>query len=131
MNDDDLDLDLDLEPAKSAKPEAARAEGKPRPPAKAMPTRKPGFFSRFGHSVARPVGTVSRVGWNLRSFLLVLAVLVCLVLLAQNWAPVRFYFFGWAFELPKAIAFLIDVALGVVLTWLLLVRSRSSVESGR
>jgi len=49
--------------------------------------------------------------------LVVLAALIVWLLLA-NLAPVRIVLFFWTVDIPKALAFILDVALGAVLMWL-------------
>lgn len=127
MSDDDLDLDLELddEPAKPQKAPAAKPEPEPaadKPAASAAkPTAGPavtgerkGLFRGLSNSAA----AVKGFSWNARTFAVGLAVLLVIVIFAENWAPVRFYCFGFALEVPKAVCFLLDVALGAVLMWL-------------
>lgn len=129
MTDDDLDLELDDEPLKPARP-AKPAKPAPAPkatapaeptPVKTVGTRPPGLAQRARDYVRHPQ-------FNGRTFLTILIVLIILVILAENWAPVRFYLFGIALELPKAIAFLLDVAIGAALMWLWLRRPGKVAE---
>lgn len=112
MTDDDLDLDLDLGPELEPKGKAPAAK-----PAKVMADRKPGMFAKVGTSVTSGLSSLGPARWTLRNFLLVLAGLVILFVLGQNWQPVRFYLLGFGFELPKTIAFLLNMALGGLLVW--------------
>ena len=127
MKDDDLDLDLDLEPeapsvATRPRPSAAEkpeAAGKTQAePAKVMAGRKPGVFAKVGSSVTGGLAHFGRLNWSFRNFVILLAVLLVLVALGQNWQPVRIYLLGLRLELPKAVAFILDLALGGLLTWL-------------
>lgn len=128
MTDDDLDLELDdkpvtprpAKPVKSAPAPKAAAPAEPAV-AKTVGARPPGLAQRAREYVKRPQ-------FNGRTFLTTLIVLIILVILAENWAPVRFYLFGIALELPKAIAFLLDVALGAALMWLWLRRPGKVAE---
>jgi uncharacterized integral membrane protein len=72
-----------------------------------------------------------RPTWNIKTFLIIFAALVLLVIIAENWAPVRFYFFGLRLELPKAIAFLINAVIGALLMWVFLRRSAPSQEAAK
>lgn len=131
MRDDDLDLELDDEPvaparpAKPAKTEPVKPAVKPAPAAaKAAKETVPGLIERAKNCFKAPQ-------FNGRTFLTVLVVLLALVLVAENWSPVRFYCLGLALELPKALCFLIDVAIGALLMWLWLRRNPASLESGK
>lgn len=118
MRDDDLDLDLDDEPAIPAKP---AKPVRPAPTAKAAPTpaAKPALLAgtKAPSLIDRAKGYVKRPQFNGRTFLLMLLALIALVILTENLAPVRFYLLGLALELPKALAFLLQVALGAALMW--------------
>jgi uncharacterized integral membrane protein len=41
------------------------------------------------------------------------------VLLAQNWSPVRLNFFGIHVDIPKAVAFVVNIGLGMLALWVL------------
>lgn len=131
MTDDDLDLDLEPE-RPSVTPRAkptTREEAKPPAGApKVMAERKPGVLSRVGSSVSGQLSLISRPNWSFRNFLIVLAVLVALVVLAENWAAVRVSFLGLRLELPKALAFLLNIILGGALMWFWLRRGVPSRE---
>jgi uncharacterized integral membrane protein len=127
VSDDDLDLDLDDEPLRPARPKpvapkpAPAATAAPRL-AKAVAATKPGLLQRVSDRVRHPRLTG-------RTFVTILVILVALWLIAENWEPVRFYFIGLALELPKPIAFILDVVLGAVLMWLWLRRTPGATES--
>ena len=53
------------------------------------------------------------------------------MILGENTAPVRFYLLGLALELPKALAFILDVAVGAALMWWWLRRPTSPAEGGK
>ena len=136
MNDDDLDLELDDEPVKREKPPVAKPEPKPaaaKPtPAAAKPAaggtvsgQRKGLLGGLSNSAAAMKG----FSWTGRTFACGLLALLVLLILAENWAPVRFYFLGLALELPKALAFVLDVALGALLMWLVLRRPARSEEA--
>lgn len=133
MSDDDLDLDLGEEPVKRARPPraarpdpatAAPSPAEPKAAPKAVGVKQPGLAARASAYVKHPT-------WNGRTFLALLIVLLIVVLFAENIAPVRFYFLGLALELPKSIAFILDVALGALLMWLWLRRGARTVEAGK
>jgi uncharacterized integral membrane protein len=145
VTDDDLDLDLDLEPEEPVKakpveqPQRKPAEDTParkpaeasptHKPAQAAPARKPGALARLGATIVAPLALLRTRTWDLKTFAYGLLALIILAILADNWALVRLNLFGLRFELPKAIAFLLDVALGALLMWLWLRRSPKAVES--
>lgn len=136
---DDLDLDLDAfdpekhprkprsEAAASAAQPAAEADAKPA--AKAVAARLPGLASRVGASVSAPLSAVREHRWDLKTFLWGLLGLILLVLLIENWVPMRFYFLGLRFELPRALAFIVDMAIGGLILWLWLRRKSHAGES--
>lgn len=133
MSDDDLDLDLGEEPVKRARPPRA---ARPAPaPAAQLPADSKAATKAVGakqpNLVARGLAYIKHPLWNARTFLTLLIVLVAAVLFVQNINPVRFYFMGLALELPKSIAFLLDVALGALLMWLWQRRPVRTVESGK
>lgn len=136
MNDDDLDLELDDEPAKPTRPQATKADLESAPAKPAAQAAKPaagtavagerkGLLSGLSNSAAAVKGFV----WTGRTFVIVLLALLVIVILAENWSPVRFYFLGLALELPKAVAFVIDVVIGAVLMWLILRRPGRGEEA--
>lgn len=144
MKDDDLDLDLDLGPdvpsvperaskpvtaaAKPAGDGAAKSPNETGKPAKMLPERRPGAFSRLGAQVSGQLSHLGKPAWNWRNFGLGLLLLVVLLLLGTNWAPVRVYVLGLRLELPGALAFLLSMALGGLLTWLCLRRHSTPRE---
>jgi uncharacterized integral membrane protein len=135
VKDDDLDLDLDLElepagaatrpgPAAAEKPETAgKAQAEP---AKVMSGRKPGALAKVGSSVTGHLAHFGRLNWSFRNFVILLVALLILVVLGQNWEPVRIYLLGLKLELPKAVAFVVDLALGGLLAWLWMRRQPAS-----
>ncbi len=136
MQDDDLDLELEPAPLK---PQAApKAEPKPARPAPAAPkpsaapekpaapapeaaatalsAKKPG---RIGGLMAGATAPLQRVHWpalTVTSAAWGLLVLIVIVFLAENWAPVRVNVFHlWFVDLPKAASFIIDMIIGAVI----------------
>ncbi|MCE5240426.1 hypothetical protein LLH23_18355 [bacterium] len=142
MKDDDLDLDLDDEPvkaerrpapspapaktpAKPAEPQAAPA-AKPTAPAQPVGERR-GLLRGLGDSI----GWIRDFRWNIRTFLSLLIALIVLVVLIENWVPVRFYALGFAFEMPRTVTFVIDLVIGALLMWLWLRRPSRGAEGGQ
>ena len=110
MADDDLSLD-----------ELGGEESEPK--AKASPKKKkegePGFFSRLGAKVTAPFGAFRpNELLNAKTIGLVIVAALALWLLLANLAPVRVVLFFWTVDVPKALDFLLAVALGAVLMWL-------------
>ncbi len=127
MADDDFDIELEQAAteakggAASAKP-ADEAAAEPSAETHAMSAKKPGVVdlakgrlsdrvSRFG----RPRLTVVNALWGL---LVVLAI----ALLAENWSAVRVNFFGAYVDVPKPVAFLVDVLIGALIMWYVALR---------
>jgi len=133
VKDDDLDLELDDEPVRTERRPAPAVTVKPAPakpvaPAKsaapAAAAERKGWRAGLGGSVAR----VRQFKWNLRSFLCLLAVLIVLVVLVENWVPTRFYALGLAFEMPRTVMFVVDLVIGAALMWLWMRRSANGPE---
>jgi uncharacterized integral membrane protein len=125
VSDDSLEVDELAEPeaGETPKPEKEpKPEKRPKPEKAEKPDKAdkgPGFFSRLGQSIAAPF-SARRLGGllNARTIIgLVVALLIVWLLLA-NLAPVRVVLFFWTVDVPKAVAFIFDVALGALLMWL-------------
>jgi len=109
--DDELSVDelaeetVDPAPEKPAKPEKKAGE--------------PGFFGRLLSRVTAPFAALrpAELLGPRAGGVVILAALVVWLLVA-NLAPVRVVLFFWTVDIPKALAFLIDVALGALLMWL-------------
>ena len=101
--------------------EPGKAEKKP---ARATASRRPGAIARLLASIAAPFASIRMPRWDVRTFAYVLVALIVLAILIENWDPVRLNLFGLRFEMPKAIAFALDVALGAMLMWLWLYHRR-------
>lgn len=118
MSDDTLDIDeLEATEAEAAEPgdEEEEAEAEPQ-------ERKPGFFARIGQRIKAPIaGRTQRARWDVLNWRLAVigAVVVLLLwLLLANLSPVRIVLWLWVIDIPKAVAFILDVALGALLMWL-------------
>lgn len=111
MSDDILDVeDLeDLEPESKPTPEEEPSEEE----------RRPGFFTRLGQRITAPLAQLtSREILTWRLAFIGGGVLLLLWLLWCNRDPVRIVLWFWTIDMPKAIAFILDVALGALLMWL-------------
>jgi len=92
-------------------------------PTAAEPPKKkegrPGFFGRLGQRIMAPFAALrpAELLGPRTIGLVILAALIVWLLLA-NLAPVRVMLFFWTVDIPKTLAFLVDVALGAVLMWL-------------
>ncbi len=112
MADDSLNLD-------ELSDEAAEPSAK-KPPAKKEKTEgQPGFFGRLIGKITAPFAALrpSELLGPKAALVVILAALVVWLLLA-NLAPVRVVLFFWTVDIPKALAFVLDVALGALLMWL-------------
>jgi len=58
---------------------------------------------------------VPALDWKIVSYGLIL--LLAIILVVRNWAPVRINIFGCYFDLPKAIAFALFFLLGAATLW--------------
>jgi uncharacterized integral membrane protein len=121
LSDDSLDVD-ELEETK-AEPSAPAKE--------AAAPAKVGFFGQIGGRISGSFAGLFRPEFiNLKNGGIGLAILLCVWLLLANLSPVRVLLWFWPVDVPKAIAFLVDVALGALLMWLWL-RSRASRAAAR
>jgi len=108
--------DLNLEELGDEAPQAAAKK----PPAKkGKPEGQPGFFGRLLGRITAPFAALrpsELLGPKPIGLVIVAALVVWL--LAANLAAVRVVLFFWTVDIPKALAFLLDVALGALLMWL-------------
>ncbi len=115
MSDDNLDID-ELEEAEAEEPPQEET-----PEEKAKEPR-PGFFSRLGQRITAPIAqraqraSLDVLNWRLA--VIGAIVLLLLWLLLANLSPVRVVLWFWVVDVPKALAFVLDVALGALLMWL-------------
>ena len=89
------------------------------------PTKRPGVASahkrgvvgRATDAVVAPLSAVRvpALDWKIVSYGLIL--LLAIILVVRNWAPVRINIFGCYFDLPKAIAFALFFLLGAATLW--------------
>lgn len=127
MSDDTLDMDeLEETEAEADEPgdKEEKAEAEPR-------ERKPGFLARIGRRIKAPIAErTQRARWDILNWRLAVigaVVILLLWLLLANLSPVRIVLWLWVIDIPKAVAFVLDVALGALLMWLW-IRYRSGGE---
>lgn len=101
-----------------AAPAAAAADAAGDKPVTVMAARKPGLFARMLSPVSSRMGRLHAPTWNLRNFGLGVLVLALLVLVVENWPPMRLSFLGLHVDLPKALVLLVVFALGFLVAWL-------------
>jgi uncharacterized integral membrane protein len=75
----------------------------------AFAPRRPARLARFFTAPALPAWA-RLVGWGI-------VVILAIMLVAANWAPVRLDFVLWKWDVPKAIVFVFFAALGAALVW--------------
>ncbi len=75
-----------------------------------------GVVGRTADAIVAPLSELRlpTLDWKMVSYGLL--VLIAIILVARNWAPVRLNIFGWYLDMPKAIAFGLFFALGVLCT---------------
>jgi len=107
------------EPEAAAKPAADQAEGERTGPARAMSARKPGLIGRWVEAISQSLSGLRLPRIDLATVAYGLVGLIVFVLLAQNWAPVRVNVFGVYIDIPKAVAFILSVGIGMLTLWLM------------
>jgi uncharacterized integral membrane protein len=130
LSDDTLDIDEleEAEPEADEPDEEETAEAEPA-------GRKPGFLSRIGQRIKAPIAErAQRARWdalNWRVGVIGAVVILLVWLLLANLSPVRIVVWLWVIDIPKALAFAIDFALGALLMWLWMWRrSRTAPAEG-
>ena len=117
MSDDSLDID-ELEETEVEEDEPVEEEA----PAKESKKPKAGLFSRLGQRITAPITErAQRASWDVLNWRLAVigaVVILLLWLLLANLSPVRIVLWLWVVDVPKAVAFILDVALGALLMWL-------------
>jgi len=132
--DEDFDKELE-EAASEAKGEAGpakpAAETPAETPAHAMSMKKPGVVDRAKERLGDRVAKFGRPQLTLKTALWGLVVVIVIALLAENWSAVRINFFGAYVDVPKPVAFLVDVLIGALIMWFLALRKPAApVEGG-
>jgi uncharacterized integral membrane protein len=127
VKDDDLDLELDDEPVvKERKPAPAAKPVAASPAPTVKPVEPVGERKGWRGGIVGSVARAKAFRWDLKTFVYLLLGIVLLVIFIENWVPVRFYALGLTFEIPRTVAFVIDMAIGAALMWLWLRRGARS-----
>ena len=99
--------------------------------ARAAGARKPGVVANMMERCRESVQSIRLPRPDWRTFAWGLLLLIMVILIVRNWAPVRINLFGWYLDAPKAVVFAIVFALGMVTTWLLEMRHRRARPARR
>ncbi len=112
--DDEFDIDVSkpTEDEETGGAPQTAEEPSADPGATAVAARKPGLIGRLAANTNQFFSRISLPEWNLRTFLYLLVALIIAVLLARNWPPVRIDLFGWRFDAPKSVVFIVSLILG-------------------
>ena len=94
--------------------------------ARAAGSRKPGVVNRMMDQCRDTVESIRLPKADWRTFAWGLLLLILIIFIVGNWAPLRINFFGWYLDAPRAVVFAIFFGLGMVATWLLEMRGRRS-----
>lgn len=122
---DDFDVEL-----KEAADQAAGSSGAAPDDAHAMSARKPGVVSRAKERLSDKVARLGRPQLTVKNTLWGLLLVVVVAMLAENWSQVRLNFFGAYVDVPKPVAFVVDVGIGALVMWLIMRRKDGAVEGG-
>ena len=100
-------------------PEESRQAPSSRKKGRVTDPRKESVVGRAVDAVTGPLSALRLppLDWKLVSYGLLL--LIGVILVARNWAPVRINIFGWYLDMPKALAFVLFFVLGGLTTWIL------------
>ncbi len=99
--------------------------------ARAAGARKPGVVANLMERCRETVQSIRLPRPDWRTFAWGLLLLIMIVLIVRNWAPVRINVFGWYLDAPKAVVFAVIFALGMVTSWLLEMRHRRARPARR
>ncbi|MGI5816725.1 MAG: hypothetical protein ACOX9R_01375 [Armatimonadota bacterium] len=92
--------------------------------ARAAGSRKPGVVGKVMDQARNTVEGVRLPRLDWRTFAWGLLLLLFVIFIARNWAPMRINLFGWYIDAPRAVVLAIFFGLGMVTTWLIEVRGR-------
>jgi uncharacterized integral membrane protein len=92
--------------------------------ARATGSRKPGVVGRMMEQCRETVEGIRPPRPDWRTFAWGLLLLILIVFIVRNWAPLRINLFGWYLDAPRAVVLAIFFALGMVTTWLIEIRNR-------
>ncbi|MFO8082363.1 MAG: hypothetical protein R6V07_18945 [Armatimonadota bacterium] len=93
-------------------------------PARAAGSRKRGVVGRMTEQARETVQGIRLPRPDWRTFAWGLLVLILIVFIARNWAPLRINVFGFYVDAPRAVVLAIFFGLGMVTTWLIEIRHR-------
>jgi uncharacterized integral membrane protein len=91
---------------------------RPRQAPRAASARRRGALGRARDAVTGFFRSLRPPRLDWRTVLYGLLVLIALILIARNWAPVCIDLFGWHIYPPAAVAFIIFFILGILGAWL-------------
>lgn len=105
------------EAAPPPEPAVARPARAPSPAAgaRAMSARKPGPMGRAAERVGGAIGGMRKPRFTFLTFLYLLCALIIFAFLVENWTPVRIDLFGVFIDIPKTVALIISLALGMAI----------------
>lgn len=92
--------------------------------ARAAGSRKPGVMGRMMEQCKETVEAIRLPRPDWRTFAWGLLLLILVIFIVRNWAPLRINFFGWYLDAPRAVVFAVFFVLGMVTTWLIEVSHR-------
>jgi uncharacterized integral membrane protein len=133
--DDDFDIELEQAASEAkgdaapAKP-AAEAAAEPSAEAHAMSAKKPGAVEKAKEKLGDRVAKFGRPQLTVKNALAGLVVVLAVALLAENWSAVRVNFFGAYVDVPKPVAFLVDVLIGALIMWYVGLRKPAAPAEG-
>ncbi len=92
--------------------------------ARAVGARKPGVVGRMIDRCRKTVESIRLPRPDWRTFAWGLLLLILVVFIVRNWAPLRINLFGWYLDAPRAVVLAIFFALGMVTAWLIEFRNK-------
>lgn len=110
--------------------ESAQAPG-PKRASRAASARRRGALGRARDAVTAFFGSLRPPRLDWRTVLYGLLLLIALILIARNWAPVCIDLFGWHIYPPAAVAFIIFFVLGILGAWLWELRSQRTEHAAQ
>ncbi len=99
--------------------------------ARATGSRKPGVVDRMMDQCRESVESIRLPRADWRTFAWGLLLVIFVIFIVRNWAPVRINLFGWYVDAPRAVVLAIFFALGMVTTWLIEIRNRRARAAGQ
>lgn len=93
-------------------------------PARAAGSRKRGVVGRVTEQARETVQGIRLPRPDWRTFAWGLLLLILIIFIARNWAPLRINFFGFYVDAPRVVVLAIFFGLGMVTTWLIEIRHR-------